>query len=208
MNSGYAVYRPLPSAQHLGLLSAVSSTYVAISYVWGDPTLSRSITINGASLPVTESAFDALMSLRRVDAQVTVWIDAICINQLDLDEKPLQVQFMDRIYACAKQTVVWPGLPADRSDQVMRFADSLDSVALSPEYDRCSVEGAFELGWTTKSHIPDLLAGEGKVISDASKDLVNACTHFYSRILQAGTTSHEHHADPELPYPGAADSFG
>lgn len=200
-NPSYPVYAPLPSGQHLRLLtidpgaktsplqgrlescplSSVASTYIAISYVWGAPELSKSIAINGSQLPITESAFDVLTALRRVDLPLSVWIDAICINQLDLDEKPLQVQFMDRIYASAKQTVVWLGLPGDQSDHVMRFADSLDAAALSQEYDRCSAEAATELGWTRKSHILDLLATQGNVIPDAKKDLVNACARFFLR---------------------------
>ncbi|KAK4109286.1 hypothetical protein N656DRAFT_716317, partial [Canariomyces notabilis] len=41
-----------------------------------------------------------------------IWVDAICINQEDLDERQHQVQLMDWIYSTANYTVVWLG-PSD-----------------------------------------------------------------------------------------------
>jgi thiamine pyrophosphate-dependent acetolactate synthase large subunit-like protein len=48
-----------------------------------------------------------------------LWVDAICINQHDNDEKGQQVQSMAKIYAKASRVIVWLGEAADNSDQAL-----------------------------------------------------------------------------------------
>ena len=48
-----------------------------------------------------------------------LWIDAICINQGDEDEKAQQIQFMPMIYGQASQVIVWLGETADQSDKAL-----------------------------------------------------------------------------------------
>ncbi|KKZ66358.1 hypothetical protein EMCG_07859 [[Emmonsia] crescens] len=50
--------------------------------------------------------------------QVWVWIDQICINQEDLEERATQVTMMDQIYRKAQYTLVWLGA----EDQYTRMA--------------------------------------------------------------------------------------
>jgi hypothetical protein len=38
-----------------------------------------------------------------------IWIDAICINQRDLEERAPQVHMMDRVYSQVLQVIVWLG---------------------------------------------------------------------------------------------------
>jgi hypothetical protein len=38
-----------------------------------------------------------------------IWIDQICINQADLDEKATQISLMQHIYAHDDKVVIWPG---------------------------------------------------------------------------------------------------
>lgn len=42
-------------------------------------------------------------------------MDALCINQDDVEERAQQVQMMRRIYESAEQTLVWLGSEADDS---------------------------------------------------------------------------------------------
>ncbi|MCJ1456001.1 hypothetical protein MMC28_006358 [Mycoblastus sanguinarius] len=85
--------------------------YDALSYTWGSSGTSRSITVDGKSMPVTENLWLALRKLRTVRALLPwrFWIDAICINQLDVPERNAQVQRMADIYANGNRTVVWLG---------------------------------------------------------------------------------------------------
>jgi hypothetical protein len=51
----------------------------------------------------------ALQHLRRERHSRTLWIDALCINQANKDEKRMQIQRMDWVYANASPIVVWLG---------------------------------------------------------------------------------------------------
>lgn len=75
--------------------------YIALSYTWGDPKETREIFVNGKSVQVTvnlEAALRALCNKAPVKAGLKLWIDALCINQDDDDEKAVQVKRMANIY--------------------------------------------------------------------------------------------------------------
>jgi hypothetical protein len=83
--------------------------YIAISYCWESDKLCRRINVEGHKHSITESAFEVLSHLRQPDTSVTIWIDAICINQADTTEKLYQVSRMEIIYSLATKVVVWLG---------------------------------------------------------------------------------------------------
>ncbi|KAF7882732.1 uncharacterized protein EAF02_006095 [Botrytis sinoallii] len=93
--------------------------YEALSYVWGDANNSRSICVNGHSLTVRANLHFALSRLRDPILDRIIWIDAICINQEDLNERGHQVQLMAKIYSKASQAVIWLGEAADNSDRAL-----------------------------------------------------------------------------------------
>ncbi|KAF4991665.1 hypothetical protein FGRMN_7677 [Fusarium graminum] len=102
------------------------SSYIALSYVWGDGQKCKSIwvidtsdTYRESSIPITESLQTALRHLQRSDKIITLWIDQICINQADNDEKGEQVGMMGSIYSRATQVLVWLGPAHDGSDALM-----------------------------------------------------------------------------------------
>jgi hypothetical protein len=76
--------------------------YHALSYCWGDGVERNEITINGHKLSITASLATALQYLRRVDSDVVVWADAICINQSNVKERNSQVRMMGNIYGMGK----------------------------------------------------------------------------------------------------------
>lgn len=83
--------------------------YEALSYVWGDPQVTKPIMVNGLDFPVTTNLLLALRYLRRQDEARTFWIDAICINQRDIQERNQQVTRMTAIYRHAHKVVLWVG---------------------------------------------------------------------------------------------------
>lgn len=91
---------------HLG---ATASPFEALSYTWGDQSDRPYITCDGILFPVTNSLFDALKALRLPDRARSIWIDAICINQEDIDEKNVQLRLMASIYEIASQVLIWLG---------------------------------------------------------------------------------------------------
>jgi hypothetical protein len=86
----------------------------ALSYTWGVPTPAKKIRFRdeaGRTLAVSPNLHDALVGLRqtntsRSDGRI-MWIDQLCINQQDNDEKSEQVQMMGAIYSKASRVIIW-----------------------------------------------------------------------------------------------------
>jgi len=83
--------------------------FEALSYVWGDPEPTTDILINKARFPVRANLRAAFRRLRRSDEDRILWVDAICINQTDDEEKGHQVNLMSRIYTFATTVIAWLG---------------------------------------------------------------------------------------------------
>ena len=84
----------------------------ALSYTWGKSTLNPlpTIILNGRyGLVVTENLYGALQRLRHRVWSRSLWIDAICINQTDTDERNRQVSIMGAIYKSARRVCIWLG---------------------------------------------------------------------------------------------------
>ena len=94
--------------------------YDALSYAWGTEENNQpSIYIDGNEQSTRPNLYKALLHLRDCFVERIMWIDAICINQDDNDEKGRQVQSMAKIYAKASRVVVWLGDAADSSDRAL-----------------------------------------------------------------------------------------
>ncbi|KAI1120679.1 heterokaryon incompatibility protein-domain-containing protein [Nemania abortiva] len=83
--------------------------YEALSYVWGNPDDRVQVLLNEQSVGVTRNLGQALSYLRSPSEDRVIWIDALCINQEDLDERASQVRLMPDIYRMAWRVVSWLG---------------------------------------------------------------------------------------------------
>jgi len=107
-----------------------SPSYEALSYCWGDATEMTPIEIkDGGTFEVRTNLRSALFHLRREDGQRRLWIDAICINQDDLEERAQQVSIMRDIYKGARRTVVWLGDADKDSDAAFSTCRTLVNYA-------------------------------------------------------------------------------
>ncbi|KAK8040928.1 HET-domain-containing protein [Apiospora phragmitis] len=92
---------------------ALHPEYEAVSYTWadesGDAKRSRTIHIGDKPYQVTVNCENALRRLRRHFSFRKLWIDAICVDQDNLDERAHQVQLMPRIYSGAKAVQIYVG---------------------------------------------------------------------------------------------------
>lgn len=61
----------------------------------------------------------ALRHLRSLAGEKVFWIDAICIDQNDFDERPVQIRLIGNIYSRAQAVRIWLGEAADDSDGSM-----------------------------------------------------------------------------------------
>ncbi|ORY13402.1 heterokaryon incompatibility protein-domain-containing protein [Clohesyomyces aquaticus] len=112
-----------------------SVSYAALSYVWGDPSITENIIVDGHVVAVTTNLVLAMRGFCRfvrrshiaedIDRYTCLlWADALCINQSDITERDSQVRLMGQIYSKAEQTLVWLG-PSDEDSAV-----AIDFVSL------------------------------------------------------------------------------
>ncbi|KAI2624220.1 heterokaryon incompatibility protein-domain-containing protein [Hypoxylon sp. NC1633] len=108
--------------------------FIALSYCWGDPAITERITVNGSPMNATVNLVMALRQLRAFhnspdklpyrSAKTYLWIDAICINQTDIEEKNSQVPLMAGIYSSATHVLVWLGAGDEGTDRFMHWLQS------------------------------------------------------------------------------------
>ncbi|KAK4222586.1 hypothetical protein QBC38DRAFT_518818 [Podospora fimiseda] len=61
--------------------------FEALSYVWGDTSVTTPIVVNDSTLRIGKNLRLALFNLRLAHRARVLWADAICINQGDLEEQ-------------------------------------------------------------------------------------------------------------------------
>lgn len=101
------------------LTDAPSPQYEALSYVWGREDCPTPALVNDCPFTITANLDDALRTLRDNTVERALWVDAVCINTRDHDEKSGQVRLMSGIYSTATKVVVWMGLSDQHSDLVV-----------------------------------------------------------------------------------------
>ena len=94
----------------------------ALSYVWGKRSQHVPKLVCGtAIIDLTENCYAALWHLRRKLGEVTIWVDAICIDQHNEVEKSKQIALMESIYTDAKHVYVWLGFSTPATRRAMIF---------------------------------------------------------------------------------------
>ena len=119
--------------------------YVALSYVWGAATHVKEVMLNGRPIGVAANLWQALRDLR-MHCQLrdnglrsgepcrTFWIDALCINQNDEEEKSSQVAQMHLIYKHASEVIVWLDVPGQDSDLAFELMDDIRQCSQLGEF--------------------------------------------------------------------------
>ncbi|MCJ1333079.1 hypothetical protein MMC10_009773 [Thelotrema lepadinum] len=104
--------------------------YEALSYEWSPSYASSTqlyplICNDDSQVKIRENLNGALHHLRPKGSNVRprkLWVDAICINQVDSDEKSIQVGRMKVIYEKATQVIAWLGRPSEGIAEAMEAA--------------------------------------------------------------------------------------
>jgi hypothetical protein len=136
---------------------ASNRQYETVSYTWGTSDLSHEIYCDhGASvIKVTPTVDSMLRYLRKANSVRYLWIDAVCLNQADDDEKSIQIRLMQRIYQRAMKTHVWLGSENDSVKHVFallyRLARATSAEESSLHFDVRACESSihifFALAW-------------------------------------------------------------
>lgn len=113
--------------------SGTRESYEAVSYVWGSTEFTRSIQCDGHELLVTESVETLLRHVRSRHVPRRLWVDGICINQMDLAERSSQVLMMKKIFSSPSRVLIWVG-PEDE-DTVHAIEQLLEWGGKPPKED-------------------------------------------------------------------------
>jgi hypothetical protein len=110
--------------------------YEALSYTWGNPDYSKSLTVDDTfAMKITANLSSALHKFRLRYKARKIWADAICINQGDNDEKTRQIPRMATIYRGANRVIVWLGdwpVEAALIDRLQVLARQITAMPLDP----------------------------------------------------------------------------
>lgn len=105
--------------EHIDLTS--NAKYECLSYAWGQVGHDQPLTLNNSSFLISSTLHTALQHLRHPQRSRKIWIDAISINQADVEERSQQVAIMRTIYKSAKRVIVWLGPATESSEKAMAF---------------------------------------------------------------------------------------
>lgn len=104
--------------------------YSALSYVWAqeDPgTTQRENRLfihcdsHQHEARLGPNCWSALWHLSKIKGPLTIWVDAICINQKNDEEKIPQIALMCNVYTSAQTTYFWLGEASKGTDEAMDY---------------------------------------------------------------------------------------
>jgi len=143
-------------------------SYIALSYTWDKDGVEKHVQIDGTSFAVGASLWNFLQQYRKKDflktcceeepqRSVSLWIDAICIDQSNIPERNHQVSLMRDVYTGAQSVIVWLGLAQKNEElafllarypdlrRVKEFYTALADVLNKPYWSRVWVVQEFVL---------------------------------------------------------------
>ena len=104
--------------------------YEALSYAWGERDTPEVVYVGQEgddTIAVTRSLYQALPYLRYREKRRVLWIDAICVDQQNLEERGHQVQRMSDVYSLAERVIVWLGLDDTTSGHTIQLLRTIAS---------------------------------------------------------------------------------
>jgi hypothetical protein len=111
--------------------------YDALSYTWGDETVTDCITVDGLRTNVTKNLYSALVHLRHGSRPRMLWVDALCIDQDNIEERDEQIAKMGSIYSSARRVIIWLG---ERTEEVEGALQLVRKTRYTIDRDRTLVD--------------------------------------------------------------------
>ncbi|KAI4599442.1 hypothetical protein KJ359_001884 [Pestalotiopsis sp. 9143b] len=165
----------------------LNTHYAALSYVWGDPSRTKSIElVDGGKRfrhGLAANLHEALRNIREENRAIWIWADAICIDQNNISERGQQVKLMGDIYRGAGCTVIYLGHLNSEIELLFEATnyqpvpEQIDQLKRAAE-DLCSREW-FKRGWVFQelvlSHNPRVQCGRYRL---GWEQLYSAIQHY------------------------------
>ena len=110
--------------------------FEALSYAWGDASDRQDVFVQKrtklaatgtypssrrTTLSITSNLSQALRYIRYKEQPRVLWVDAVCVDQQNLDERGKQVTRMPDIYRSAKGVIAWLGPESSTSPLAMKI---------------------------------------------------------------------------------------
>lgn len=99
-------------------------SFATVSYAWGEIARNKTIDLDGEPFAVLDNTYpllEAVCDNANLISYARFWIDSICINSDDEEERASQIQLMGQLYESSYITIVWLGPGDVDSDQGMEF---------------------------------------------------------------------------------------
>jgi hypothetical protein len=159
---------PLRFSFQTAQLAKAVAQYEVISYIWGEPKLIHPLYVDdGTHVLVTKDLDKALRRLRHPTTVRILWADAVCINQVDNEEKSTQIPLMARIFRGASKVLAWLDDGADEErgllllEQLSRYQDPEYKDGDEYENEDEDEDGDEELG---DKELPDSYARDDNIL--------------------------------------------
>jgi hypothetical protein len=211
--------------RHDTIEQSQNEPYDALSYTWGQAPATSKIEIIAQDyaheLPITPNLEAALRQFRNESISVQnslnyrlLWIDAICINQDDGNEKNRQVPQMGAIFRQARKVLVWLGGREQGSDRAMRLLPQIldltnieslvrdqttidDWVSLFQLLRRSWFDRRWVLQEIALAKDATLYCGEDSVPWDMFTSAVSICASLYHQLQQLFLSSPKFDHNPD-----------
>ncbi|XXH02246.1 hypothetical protein Hte_008615 [Hypoxylon texense] len=129
------------SLETFHLADLPSTRYCALSYIWGSAEHTANIfevNIGGQCFYVRRNLYEFLVTSAKNHVGGLLFVDAICINQLDSAERRAQVKEMARVYRNADLVIAWLGMPKNR--QQYYSLESLSQAGVNKHHSEFTAE--------------------------------------------------------------------
>ncbi|KAI7541839.1 HET-domain-containing protein [Hortaea werneckii] len=192
--------------------------YHALSYHWGPAGGRHMVRIlvdsNAYSIQIRRNLHTALRRLRSTQVDVHLWVDALCVDQENKDEKSSQIPLMRLIFSRANSVKVWLGEAAADSDRAMDF---IKTCATSDSFNKLIKDNSTPADWAALSTLmrrpwfsrrwiiqeialgkcPELICGEKSVPWQDFADVISMAAYKQSELqrLFRSSITYQNHPD-------------
>ncbi|RYP79368.1 hypothetical protein DL769_002992 [Monosporascus sp. CRB-8-3] len=183
--------------------SDLSEDYEALSWTWGTSQVAETVIVDGpmskSIIYVKPTIRKALLSLRNRQTERCLWIDTICINQDDPDEKSVQVRSMSRIYRLALTVLIWLELPESDLKLTMETIgglatlEDMTSIMNGGDGRKSALEKLVGNPWFGRRWIVQEIASARQALLVAADALHRSYTASWTDFCRTVRLLHEYH---------------
>jgi hypothetical protein len=128
--------------------------YDATSYCVGPTETHHQILLRKQdkyyALPITSSLFEMLRRFRSLTETRRLWIDAVCIDQTNDQEKGDQIMLMNKIYTLTRRVLIYLGKPDETTTSATNLMDHIHRAVRNTPAD----PELRPMRWQIHNHLP------------------------------------------------------